>query len=148
MVDKGEAWDALLPTRFWGGAWCPIFRTTVTLCAATQRNAVSVKSLNTYLRGIFPGISWTAITIVHGDCHPPITLHVHLGDDSALRAELCVGDFEGGAILDGGVIHAHGPTRQGSVMYGRGRVVGHIMDPRDGVIFNAWRPHFQLPWHG
>ena len=34
------------------------------------------------------------------------------------------------------------------MMYGGDRVVGHIMDPRDGVIFNAWRPHCPLPWRG
>ena len=26
-------------------------------------------------------------------------------------------------------------------------VVGHVLDLRDGVIFNAWRPHPPLPWH-
>ena len=80
----------------------PTFGTTVTLCAATERNAGFVKSLNTYLRGIFPGISWTAIAIVHGDGHRPMTLHVHIGVDSALSAELCVGDLQGGGVWTGG----------------------------------------------
>ena len=44
------------------------------------------------------------------------------------------------------LIHAHGPTREGGVFYGRGRVVGHIMDPRHGVTLNAWRPHCPLQW--
>ena len=122
----------------------PRFRTTVTLCAATQRNAGLVKSHNTYLKEIFPGISWTAIAIVHGDGHCPMTLHVRLGDDSALSAEFCVGDFEGGGFWTGRLIHADGPTREGSLLYGGGRVVGHILDPRDGVIFNAWLPHCHL----
>ena len=77
-----------------------------------------------------------------------MTLHIHLGDDSALSKELCVEDFEGSAFWTGGLIHAHGPTRQGSVLYGSGRVVGHIVDPRHGVIFNAWRLHCPLPWRG
>ena len=84
----------------------PTFRNAVTLCAATERNASFVTSLNTYPRRIFRGISWTAIAIVHGDCHRPMTLHVHLGDDSALSADLCVGDFEGGGFGPGGLIHA------------------------------------------
>ena len=126
----------------------PTFRTTVTLCANTERNAGFIKSPNTHLRGIFPGISWTAIAIGHGDGHRPITLHVQLGDDSALSAELCVGDFEGGKFWTGGLIHAHGSTREGSVLYGRGSVVGHILDPREGVIFNVWHPHCPLPWRG
>ena len=66
-----------------------------------------------------------------------MTLQIHLGNDSALSAELCVGDFEGGNFRTGGLIHAHGPTRQGSVLYQSGRVVGQIVDPRDGVIFKA-----------
>ena len=93
-------------------------------------------------------MSWTAIAMVHGDGHRPMTLHAHLGDDSALSAELCVGDFEGGRFWTGGLIHAHGPRREKSVLYGRGRVVGHIVNLRNGVIFNAWRPHCPLPWRG
>ena len=41
-----------------------------------------------------------------------------------------------------------GRERGGSVLYGRGQLVGHIVDPRNGVIFNAWRPHFPLLWRG
>ena len=26
--------------------------------------------------------------------------------------------------------------------------MGYILDPRDGVIFNAWRPHCPLPSRG
>ena len=47
-----------------------------------------------------------------------------------------------------GLIHAHGPTREGILLYGRGLVVGHIVDPRNGVIFHAWRPHCPPPWRG
>ena len=47
-------------------------------------------------------MSWTAIAMLHGDGHRPMTLHAHLGDDSALSAELCVGDFEGGDFGRGG----------------------------------------------
>ena len=126
----------------------PTIRTTVTLCAATERNAGFVKSPNTYLWGTFPGISWTAIAILPGDGHCPMTLHVHLGDDSAPSAELCVVDFEGGEFRTGELIHAHGPIREGDVLYGRGCVVGHIVDPPDRVIFNVWCPHYPLPWRG
>ena len=77
-----------------------------------------VLSLNTYLRGMIAGISWTAIAIVHGDGHCPITLHVHLRDDSALSAELCVEDYQEGEFWTGGLIHAHGPTGEGSVYDG------------------------------
>ena len=34
------------------------------------------------------------------------------------------------------------------MLYGIGLVGGHIVDPRYGVIFNAWRPHCPLPWRG
>ena len=102
MVDEGEAWDTLPPTTFRAVRGYPTFRTTVTLCAATEPNAGFVKSLNIYLTGIFPGISLSAIAIVHGDGHGPIALHVHLGDVPTLSAELCVGNFEGGGILDRG----------------------------------------------
>ena len=63
----------------------PTFCTIVTLCAATEGDASVVKSLNTYLRGIFPSISWTAIAIVHGVGHRSMTLHVPLWNDSAIR---------------------------------------------------------------
>ena len=39
-----------------------------------------------------------------------------------------------------------GRHEKGSVLYGRGCVVGHIVDPRDGVIFNVCGPHGPLPW--
>ena len=77
-----------------------------------------------------------------------MTLHDHLGDDSMLRAEWCIGDFEWGEFWTGGRIHAHGPTREKGVLYGRGGVVSHIVDPRDDVIFNALRPDCALPWRG
>ena len=122
----------------------PYFRTMVTLCAATKGNASFVKSVNTYLREIFPSVSWTAVAIVHRDGHRPMKLHVHLGYVSALSAELCVGGVEGGEFRTEGLIPVHAPTREGSVLYGRGPVVGHIVDPRDAVIFNVWRPHCPL----
>ena len=34
------------------------------------------------------------------------------------------------------------------MLYERGPVVAHIVNPLDGVIFNVWRPDCALPWRG
>ena len=91
-------------------------------------------------KGNILGISWSTILTVHGNGQRAIRLHLHLRDDSALSAEFDVGNF------DVGKFWTRRPTREGSVSDGRGRVLGHILDLSDGVIFKARCPHRPFLW--
>ena len=109
----------------------------VTVSAAMQAN------LNRFGRVLFPTFSWTAIGLFRFlEESQPMLLHVHPRDDVPPSCEVLLGAQDGGELWTSCLLDGYGARlRQSWVQWDGERLYGSTILPREGVAFNAYRPH-------
>ena len=122
----------------------------VTMSAAMQANGSLTTHLNRFQRVLFPTFSWTAIRVF---CFleegQPMLLHVHPRDDVPLSCEVSLGAHVGGELWTSGLLDGYGARlRPSRVQWDGDRLYGGTISPREGVAFNAYRPHCPMRWTG
>ena len=122
----------------------------VTVSAAMQAYCSLTIRLNRFGRVLFPTFSWTAIRVF---CFleegQPMLLHVHPRDDVPLLCEVSLGAHVGGELWTSGLFDGYGASvRPSWVQWDGDRLYGGTISPREGVTFNAYRPHCPMRWTG
>ena len=122
----------------------------VRVSAAMQANGSLTTCLNRFGRVLFPTFSWTAIGVFRfleeGEA---MLLHVHPRDDVPLSCEVSLGAHVGGELWTSGLLDSYGARLQPSWVHWDGdRLYGGTISPREGVAFNADRPHCPMRWTG
>ena len=122
----------------------------VTVSAAMQANRSLTTRLNQFGRVLFPTFSWTAIGVFRSlDEGQPMLLHVYLRDDAPLFCEHSLGAHVGGKFWTSGLLDGYGARLRPSwVQWDGDRLYGGTISPREGVVFNAYRPHCPMRWMG
>ena len=115
----------------------------VTVRAVMQANRSLTTHLNRFGRVLFPTSSWTAIGVFRFlEESQPMLLHVHPHDDVLLSCEVLLGAHVGGELSTSGLLDGYGARlRPTWVQWDGGRQYGGTISPREGVAFNAYRPH-------
>ena len=122
----------------------------VTVSAAMQANGSLTTRLNRFGRVLFSTFSWTAIRVFRflEECQPML-LHVHPRDDVPLSCEVSLGTHFGGELWTSGLLDGYGARlRLSWVQWDGDRLYGGTISPREGVAFNAYRPHCPMRWTG
>ena len=122
----------------------------VMVSAAMQANGSLTTSLNRFGRVLFPKFSWTAIGVFglleEGQ---PMLLHVHPRDDVPFSCEVSLGAHVGSELWTSSLLDGYGARLRPSWMQWDGnRLYGGTISPRQGVAFNAYRPHCPMRWTG
>ena len=122
----------------------------VTVSAAMQANGSLTTRLSQFGCVRFPTFSWTAIGVFRFlDEGQPMLLHVHSRDDVPLSCEASLGAHVGGELWTSGLLDGFGAHLRPSCMQWEGdRLYGGTISPREGVAFNAYRPHCPMRWTG
>ena len=115
----------------------------VMVSAAMQANGSLTTRLNQFGRVLFPGFSWTAIRVFRFlDEGQPMLLHMHPRDDVPLSCEFSLGAHVGGELWTSGLLDGYGAhLRPSWVQWDGDRLYRGTISPREGVAFNAYRPH-------
>ena len=122
----------------------------VTLSAGMQANRSLTTRLNRLGCVLFPTFSWTAIGVF---CFleegQPMLLPVHPRDDVPLSCEVSLGAHVGGELWTSGLLDGYGARLRPSwVQWDGDWLYGGTISPREGVAFNAYRPHCPMRWMG
>ena len=122
----------------------------VMVSAAMQANRSLTTRLNRFGRVLFPTFSWTAIGVFRFlEEGQPMLLHVHPRDDVPLSCEVSLGAHVGGELWTSGLLDGYGARLRPSwVQWDGDRLYGGTISPREGVAFNAYRPHCPMRWTG
>ena len=115
----------------------------VTVSAARQANGSLTTRLNRFGRVLFPTFSWMAIGVFRFlEEGQPMLLHVHPRDDVPLSCEVSPGAHVGGELWTSGLLDGYGTRLRPSwVQWDGDWLYGGTISPREGVAFNAYRPH-------
>ena len=76
-------------------------------------------------------------------------LHVHPRDDVPFSCEVLLGAHVCGELWTSGLLDGYGARLWPSwVQWDGDRLYGGTISPRQGVAFNAYRPHCPMRWTG
>ena len=122
----------------------------VTVSAAMQASRSLTTRLNRFGCVLFPTFSWTAIGVFRFlEEGQPTLLHVHPRGDVPLSCEVSLGAHVGGELWTSGLLDGYGARLRPSwVQWDGDRLYGGTFSPREGVAFNAYRPHCPMRWTG
>ena len=115
----------------------------ITVSASVQANHSLTTRLNQFGRALSPTFSWTAIRVFRFlEEGQPLLLHVHPRDDVPLSCEVSLGAHVRGELWTSGLLEGYGARLRPSwVQWDGDRLYGGTMSPREGVTYNAYRPH-------
>ena len=122
----------------------------VTVSAAMRANRSLTTCLNQFGRVLFPTFSWMAISVFRFlQEGQPLLLHVHPRDVVPLSCEVSLGAHVGGELWTSSLLDGYAARLRTSwVQWDRDRLYGGGISPREGVAFNAYRPHGPMRWTG